>query len=752
MGLEDEDFVHSDDDFDDKKHEKLLDKILTINKTQQLKKASRTEPALQISEFDLAKSITGKKGVIHVGDLTSILQKKKTHVAIKKKVDNTSKITTTLPKPLEKPLANQINRTVAYEKTRLELDRWEPIITANRVSTDLLFPLPTRENDKNVDLTKKWTLKTDFDIELEKNHPELVEEIHVETEQEKVKLTLGELKERRGKLAEYRAKLSYQEAKARRQNKIKSKKYHRIQKKAKIKQQLKEFEELKKTKPEEALRRLEEIERIRAQERFSLRHKGTGKWAKHKQIHAKYDKDSRAELAQQLRLSKELTQKVNANSDSEDEFKMPEDDGSGTKNTILWSDDKLKSAPEVTDFINDYTNFYIKKAAQTDANPTEDQNEENSDEGANNKETENNTVEVNISEEEIEESCNTQKEKLEKKNTKKVKAPTQGPAKKKSKKRKRASLNVSSTSDWDVELVDDNIDVIFDELEKKMDIKLRKEASKIEKQLAPQKSSKKKRKGDENYEEKESLLALPMERLRPQLDEPLLQTSNGNEIPEGELSDLSNILKKKNLNIDKNQVLPTQNQKSSNSKKKEQKQVINLDSILPDITTNMDEDEDDFDDIQQQLKEEAAECFEDDLVQQFAKEKAETIENDKPKDLSLFLPGWGSWGGVGIVPSKRKRRRFVLKAPKKVPRRDDNKGFLIINEDADKKVKEHMVDELPFPFQRVQDFEESIRAPIGRTFVPETAFRRLTKPAVKTKIGTIIEPMDKDVLLKKSNF
>lgn len=291
MSIESEDFVHSDEDFDDDKHEKLLDKILSINKAQQLKNASRTEPTLQISEFDLAKSITGKTGVINVGDLTNVLQKKKTHADIKKRVENTNKITSTLPKPLEKPVADQINRTVAYEKTRLELDRWEPIITANRVSTDLLFPLPSKDFDKNVDLTKKWKLKSAFDIEMEKNFPELVEEIKVDTQPEEVKLTLKELRAKRGELAKIRAKLSYQEAKARRQNKIKSKKYHRVQKKAKIKQQLKEFEELRKSNPEEALKKLDEIERIRALERFSLRHKSTGKWAKNKQIRAKYDKE-----------------------------------------------------------------------------------------------------------------------------------------------------------------------------------------------------------------------------------------------------------------------------------------------------------------------------------------------------------------------------------------------------------------------------------------------------------------------------
>jgi U3 small nucleolar RNA-associated protein 14 len=56
---------------------------------------------------------------------------------------------------------------------------------------------------------------------------------------------------------------------------------------------------------------------------------------------------------------------------------------------------------------------------------------------------------------------------------------------------------------------------------------------------------------------------------------------------------------------------------------------------------------------------------------------------------------------------------------------------------------------LPFPFTSVKDFEASIRAPIGNTWIPETAYRKLTKPSVITKLGTIIKPMDEDMLVNK---
>lgn len=73
--------------------------------------------------------------------------------------------------------------------------------------------------------------------------------------------------------------------------KIKSKTFHRIERKAKIRNELKNFELLQKTDPEAALEKLQQLDRVRAEERMSLRHKNTGQWAKSKLVRAKYDKD-----------------------------------------------------------------------------------------------------------------------------------------------------------------------------------------------------------------------------------------------------------------------------------------------------------------------------------------------------------------------------------------------------------------------------------------------------------------------------
>ena len=48
---------------------------------------------------------------------------------------------------------------------------------------------------------------------------------------------------------------------------------------------------------------------------------------------------------------------------------------------------------------------------------------------------------------------------------------------------------------------------------------------------------------------------------------------------------------------------------------------------------------------------------------------------------------------------------------------------------------------LPFPFTTIKDYEASMRAPIGREFVPETAHRKLTMSSIVTKAGVVIEPL-----------
>lgn len=289
----DSDVEFDDDEIDHKKHDKIIEDILSLNKKQNIKKPSRTEPASEVSEFSLVKPTFAKKGSVHLNELTKVLGNRKKQLDISR-VIKTSNKKKPLPVPLHKPQAEQIRRSLNYEKSRFQLDKWEALVTANRVA-NLSFPLDSVEKLNIVEKEAErypstWRMKSDLQKKLEQLQPSLMKSVPNE-ESENFELTLKELQEKRKEAAKLRAFQSYKESKMRRQSKIKSKKYHRMLKREKIKEKLKEFEELQKSNPEEAMRKLEDIEKARAEERFSLRHKGTGQWAKSKQVRAKYDKE-----------------------------------------------------------------------------------------------------------------------------------------------------------------------------------------------------------------------------------------------------------------------------------------------------------------------------------------------------------------------------------------------------------------------------------------------------------------------------
>lgn len=79
-------------------------------------------------------------------------------------------------------------------------------------------------------------------------------------------------------------------------------------------------------------------------------------------------------------------------------------------------------------------------------------------------------------------------------------------------------------------------------------------------------------------------------------------------------------------------------------------------------------------------------------------EKQQAIDESQPKEVDLSLPGWGSWTSSSIQSRearkpKRKRlnKRLLFRVPKAPPRKDANKGHVIINEEKNDKIKEHMV-------------------------------------------------------------
>ena len=140
----------------------------------------------------------------------------------------------------------------------------------------------------------------------------------------------------------------------------------------------------------------------------------------------------------------------------------------------------------------------------------------------------------------------------------------------------------------------------------------------------------------------------------------------------------------------------------------------------------------------------------DDVISDFLKDKRREEEAARPKVVDLTLPGWGEWGGQGLQPSKKKRKKFRQKTAPRAPRKDGRLPTVIISEKRDSAISMHQVARLPRPFQKPQQFEATMRTPVGATWNTRQTVKKITMPKIVTTVGAIIEPMSRGDLLKHS--
>lgn len=612
------------------------------------------------------------------------------------------------------------------------------------IKSDLMLQMEELEN-KYAQLKREQKGDTDDPKEVEKRQQELLRK----------KLTKEELMAKRRELAYLKMRESQKSAKARQQNKIKSKKYHKLMKKQKMQEQIKQFELLQKTNPEAALEKLNALEKSRVLERASLRHKNTGTWAKNLQIRAKYDKDVRKDLSEQLQISRQLTQKVN---DDDEEDTDNENKETNTGNTM--EDEEMDYDPfNPWTKVGKNSNKVATKEEEEKANWRKYWLERNDNEKMmeeykkllqEGEEEDEDNEEENVPQEEkvnegqeniVAEKCTTKKAKNNKKKLLKKKPTVEN------------GWKVEELEPIDMKSIDDIFDAqedkIKENLSKKLDI-INKKAKQLQKN--PTKPIKRLQKTPDALKNLKDL-SFQNTTKRPEIDEELT-----NELDENkqENNDLNETLEKaKRLDAEANEkaniteaiVEAIDPNKLAAVKLKQRK--TGYDTISEGLEdADMDEDDELDANAEQQMT--IAQAFEDDdIVADFSKDKTKDSEV-KNAEIQLSMPGWGSWAGAGISKEQMERRnkRLLLNLAPKEKRRDENKEGVFINEEASKQLRNHLVSDLPFPFTSLKDYEASIRAPIGRNSVTETAFRLLTRPSVITQKGKIIEPMDESELVK----
>ncbi|XP_036325664.1 U3 small nucleolar RNA-associated protein 14 homolog A [Rhagoletis pomonella] len=817
----------SDDEeqFNPKAHKKLLQGISNLGKVQHIRRTTRNEPIKQQDEFQLVKPAVESVARHPVGihDIVKVLKTTKRHIDAGKQLKVVQSSKKVLAKPLEKPQAERIKRGLGYEKAKKNLEQWDAVVAQNRNAETQVFPLRSETIYVDTSLHRaplQRSLKSELALELEAEQARLKaakralagetenEEEQVKREEEMLqrKLTRDELIARRRELAYLKIRESQKSLKARKQNKIKSKKYHKLLKREKMQDQIKQFEILQKTNPEAALEKLNELEKSRVLERASLRHKNTGTWAKNLQIRAKYDKDVRKDLAEQLHISRQLTQKKNDTENEDEDDKLTKTSQIEIEKEVNDSDPfnpwtrvgNLQNEIRPSEREGENWRKYWLERNENDKMLHEykkllaEEGNERSNDGGDEERPARSDEEQKM-EHELAYTYGTEKCKAVSKDTsikkKKIKTKTENKQLKQINKKsvqvkqennenltkervvedinKRDSTNVPNSN------TENNIDDIFDKQEDKIKRKMTKKLKELQKKAKLLQKSQSKDKKNKNRKKKDELknlkdLAFKIEVKRPVIDEELNNDSLEGSNAEVDLNkivtevDNSKSLQQARNKAKKPSYVPTSsdnntiatidpNKLADVKLKHNVNNFIGLnDTLAVDDDIDMsDGDEQERMHMDQQMT--ISEAFEDDdIIADFTNDKKKDTEITNA-EIDLFMPGWGSWAGAGISAEQQnanKNKRLVLKLAKKEKRRDDNKGSLYINESASKQLRTHLVSDVPFPFTSVAEYEASIRATIGRNCVPETAFRMLTRPAVITHKGQIIEPMDKSELMK----
>lgn len=134
----------------------------------------------------------------------------------------------------------------------------------------------------------------------------------------------------------------------------------------------------------------------------------------------------------------------------------------------------------------------------------------------------------------------------------------------------------------------------------------------------------------------------------------------------------------------------------------------------------------------------------DSVLASFSAEKEATAASSAPQVISTALPGWGSWTGPGISKkelrrSKARQKSSAITTPGIDPskRKDAKMERVIINQGRVKKNAKYLAKELPFPFETAQQYERSLRLPVGGEWTTKETFQNMTKPRILRKQGVV---------------
>ncbi|CAJ1877442.1 unnamed protein product [Sphenostylis stenocarpa] len=679
------------------------------------------------SEYNPSRDVVEGDGRISIEDLLNPLSEKPTYGKLRKRELQIKKNTRTVHAPLSKAVQSKVERTTAYERSKKDVTKWQPIIQRNREAPTIFF-------DENVNLgfSTVGAIASEFEprTEFEKKIAALVYDDKV-VEAHKMdgskllemnQVSIEDEKDRQNRIAKMRSLLFHHEMKKKHIKKIKSRTFHRLLKKDRLKAEASQIQMDPEAAKEYAMKR----ERERAEERMTLKHKNHNRWAKRiiqRGLNSQ-DEGTRAAIAEQHLRHAELTRKMHSmngsSSSSEDTSDEDEDENSAASDQdrayklLGKAKDKTMKVLEEEDEVPKSGLLslpFMRRGLE--------------------KRKEEAVEEANLAFQEYEDSL----KKLENSGgSEDLKAALTsgrrvfGPAK----------AQISGTS------IKEKSDNCY-------------EGSDSEDDLGIGKSG--------NMENMESDLLHNEDLVVMQQETDTLQKSvfkNIDDIIENpgpkttyEVSMfVSDSWKKaKNKNEDtamkkspkltgpvRQDIKDTEKELREDSDTDSEGQMV--DGILSSVSKVPYE-------LPSQEELIRLTFAGDDVEDDFEKDKQEILNLENPEpEKPLLLPGWGQWTHIqekkglpsGMLKKHEEAQTKRAEALKK--RKDARLKHVIISEKIDKKAEKLHTKSLPFPFTSKEVFEQSMRVPVGPEFNPASAIGLLNRPEVVKKPGVIIKPIE----------
>ncbi|KAJ5244333.1 hypothetical protein N7489_004429 [Penicillium chrysogenum] len=716
----------SDDDADADPHglSKLQDFVQSMETEKSTKRTQKSQEQGKPSEFglttankltvaDLLPSITDSRLKSSLKHIDSVVQASKSGIPGK------------LDAPLAKRQQDRLDRAAAYEKSKETLNRWLETVKANRRAEHLSFPLrdPDAEQTHRLEAAKPQT-----DLEnviqnilvesglAEAQGKSAEEQIQSFEELQARNIPIEEIQARRAELRKRRDLLFREEVRAKRIKKIKSKSYRRVHRKEREKMEQQEQNALMEAGVDMDEMDQEKNERLRAEARMGSKHRES-KWAKGlKQTgRTAWDEEARNSAADLAQREEELRKRIegkrvstgdddylgSSSSESEDEDPWNEQGSDVERQKIQKKLKALEGGDDAEDGVKGphADLFEMKFMKNADAARKE-----------------RNDAELRQLNRELhgEESVSEAESEVGRRKFGQSKNPDPKSHAKPLPKNEFEEKLDSDDEAAQVPVSDDDVDIAVNGTTKhKSGASGNKKASRSSRDSLDQQKD------------------TPAEEENPWL----VQTERTNRRRTGpdaqESIDIS-------LDATQPEVAPAkqQSKKQKNAKATLAKQQFE------------ENDSDDEEKVPVLLKNHdlVKRAFAgDEVVQEFEQDKMDTVEDEGDQVVDNTLPGWGSWAGEGVSKRQQKKQKKdlnVVAGVKAHQRKDAKLDRVIINQKRVQKNKKYMASQLPHEFETKQQYERSLRLPLGPEWSTKESFQSGTKPRVMIKQG-IIKPMSK---------